>query len=59
MARRARELGGTLSAEHGVGKLKVELYRELYPSWLYESMRAVKRTLDPGGMFSPGNLFTE
>jgi FAD/FMN-containing dehydrogenase len=59
MARCARELGGTLSAEHGVGKLKVALYRELYPSWLYDAMRAVKRTLDPDGILSPGNLFEE
>lgn len=59
MSRRAMELGGTLSAEHGVGKLKAALYRELYPRWLYESMWAVKRTLDPKGILSPGNLFTE
>jgi glycolate oxidase len=58
MARRAIEAGGTLAAEHGIGKVKVPLYRRLYPAWLYEAMRAVKRSLDPRGILSPGNLFT-
>ncbi len=57
MAGRAIELGGTLAAEHGIGKVKVPLYRRLYPGWLYEAMRAVKRSLDPKGILSPGNLF--
>lgn len=56
LARRARELGGTLAAEHGVGKLKAGLFRELYPSWVVEAHRAIKRTLDPLGILSPGNL---
>lgn len=57
MARRAIAAGGTLAAEHGVGKVKVPLYRELYPDWLYQAMLAVKRSLDPRGILSPGNLF--
>ncbi|MCK4302872.1 MAG: FAD-binding oxidoreductase [Candidatus Eisenbacteria sp.] len=57
MARRAIALGGTLAAEHGIGKLKVPFYRELYPDWLYSGMRALKQTLDPKGILSPGNLF--
>jgi len=57
MARRAIEAGGTLAAEHGIGKVKVPLYRQLYPDWLYQAMRAVKHSLDPRGILSPGNLF--
>jgi glycolate oxidase len=57
MARRALDLGGTLAAEHGLGKLKVPLYRELYPDWLYRSMVGIKQALDPNGILSPGNLF--
>ncbi len=57
MARRAIAAGGTLAAEHGIGKVKVPLYRQLYPDWLYQAMRAVKRSLDPRGILSPGNLF--
>ncbi|MBK8231917.1 MAG: FAD-binding oxidoreductase [Candidatus Eisenbacteria bacterium] len=57
MTERALALGGTLSAEHGIGKLKRELLSDLYPRWLVDSMRAVKMTLDPKGLFAPGNLF--
>ena len=57
MTVRALELGGTLSAEHGIGKLKRGLFAELYPSWLVDAMRSVKRSLDPKGLFAPGNLF--
>jgi len=57
MARRAIAAGGTLAAEHGIGKVKVPLYRQLYPDWLYQAMWAVKRSLDPRGILSPGNLF--
>ena len=57
MARRALELGGTLAAEHGVGKLKAGLFREFYPAWMIDAHRAIKRTLDPRGILSPGNLF--
>lgn len=57
MCERAMQFGGTLAAEHGLGKLKVPYYRRLYPEWLYEAMRAVKTSLDPKGILSPGNLF--
>lgn len=59
MSRRALALGGTLSAEHGIGKIKARLFRELYPTWVVEAMRAVKHHLDPEGLFAPGNLFAE
>lgn len=58
MTRHALSLGGTLSAEHGIGKLKAELFRELYPEWVQAGMRAIKATLDPHGLFSPGNLWS-
>lgn len=57
MARRALALGGTLAAEHGVGKIKAGLFRELYPPWLIEAHRAIKQAIDPRGILAPGNLF--
>ena len=59
MSRRALELGGTLSAEHGIGKVKARLFRELYPDWLVGAMRAIKERLDPKAILAPGNLFEE
>ena len=48
--------GGSFSAEHGIGQLKVgELERYEDPVAL-ELMRAVKRTLDPLGIMNPGKV---
>ena len=48
------ELGGSVSAEHGVGRLKVaDLERYGDPGRL-AAMRAVKAALDPLGIMNPG-----
>jgi FAD/FMN-containing dehydrogenase len=50
------ELGGSFSAEHGIGRLKVdELARYAAPVEL-ELMRAVKRAFDPKGIMNPGKV---
>jgi FAD/FMN-containing dehydrogenase len=50
--------GGTVAAEHGLGKLKRHwLSVQLSPLQL-EVMRSLKRLLDPRCMFAPGNLFS-
>ncbi|SFL93154.1 FAD-binding oxidoreductase [Shimia aestuarii] len=47
-------LGGSFSAEHGVGRLKVEdLERYGDPAKL-KAMRAIKQALDPQGIMNPG-----
>ncbi|MET0864806.1 MAG: FAD-linked oxidase C-terminal domain-containing protein [Nakamurella sp.] len=49
--------GGTVTAEHGVGLLKMAgLERELDPASLI-MQRAIKRALDPLGLFNPGKVF--
>ena len=51
-----QELGGSFSAEHGIGRLKAgELARRADPVEL-ELMRALKRTLDPGNLMNPGKV---
>jgi D-lactate dehydrogenase (cytochrome) len=52
------EMGGTVSAEHGVGKLKTALLREMYGDKGITEMRETKRLFDPANLLSPGNLFT-
>lgn len=49
-------MGGTVSAEHGLGKLKQAwLGLQLSPRQI-DIMRAIKNTLDPASMFAPGNV---
>jgi len=48
------EMGGSVSAEHGVGRLKVDdLERYSDPTKL-SAMRAIKAALDPVGIMNPG-----
>jgi FAD/FMN-containing dehydrogenase len=50
------EFGGSFSAEHGIGRLKVEeLERYASPVEL-DLMRALKRALDPNGVLNPGKV---
>jgi FAD/FMN-containing dehydrogenase len=58
-ARQAVALGGTVSAEHGLGKRKRELLALQYTAEEMEAMRAVKRRLDPLGILGRGTLFAE
>jgi FAD/FMN-containing dehydrogenase len=54
-----REFGGSFSAEHGIGRLKVaELERYGSPVEL-ELMRSVKRAFDPHGIMNPGKVLRE
>jgi FAD/FMN-containing dehydrogenase len=49
-------LGGTVSAEHGIGKLKRKwLPLQMNPLQI-SMMRAVKKELDPLGILAPGNI---
>ena len=57
--RRAVEVGGTISAEHGIGKLKREYLRELYSEGHLREMAALKRAFDPAGILGRGNIFAE
>ena len=50
------ELGGSISAEHGLGQLKREAIRDHKPPIELELMRALKRTLDPAGLMNPGKV---
>lgn len=51
-----QDLGGSFSAEHGIGKLKVhELEHYKSPAAL-EAMRQIKRALDPYAIMNPGKV---
>jgi FAD/FMN-containing dehydrogenase len=50
------ELGGSISAEHGLGQLKREEILRYKSGIEMDMMRAVKRALDPRGLMNPGKL---
>jgi FAD/FMN-containing dehydrogenase len=51
-----RAHGGSFSAEHGIGVLKVDELARYAPAVELELMRAIKRTLDPHGIMNPGKV---
>ena len=50
------ELEGTLSGEHGIGRIKREFMPLALPPATLALMREVKRAFDPDGILSPGKL---
>jgi FAD/FMN-containing dehydrogenase len=58
-AKHAVSLGGAVSAEHGLGKRKAHLLELQYKPEQIESMKQVKRRLDPQWLLNRGNLFAD
>lgn len=50
------QFGGSISAEHGVGSLKVDKLEHHKSPVALDMMRAVKRALDPKGTMNPGRV---
>ena len=50
------KLGGSVSAEHGIGQLKVDLLKQVKDPVALEMMRAIKSALDPKGILNPGKM---
>jgi len=49
-------LGGSISAEHGIGQLKRDEMAALKSDVELDLMRTLKRTLDPKGILNPGKV---
>lgn len=49
-------LGGTVAAEHGIGKIKRKWLTLQMSPLQVRAMQAVKRELDPAGILAPGNV---
>ena len=56
LARRAIELGGTCTGEHGVGYGKAHLLELEHGAEGVELMRSVRAALDPDGIMNPGKV---
>ena len=57
LVKKALTLGGTFSAEHGVGKLKRRYLAEFFGAKAIEEMRIMKQSFDPNFILGRGNLF--
>ncbi len=50
------DLGGSISAEHGIGVMKRDLMPTVKSPLELEMMRGLKRLFDPNGILNPGKL---
>ena len=50
-------LGGTVSAEHGLGRLKSEFLTMMYSEAELTGMESLRGTIDPDGSFMPAITF--
>jgi len=50
------EYGGSISAEHGIGRIKVEELEHYRGKVELDTMRALKRALDPQNIMNPGKV---
>ena len=57
MCKEACALGGTITAEHGVGKVKRPYLKHRFGDLELASMHAIKKLLDPSLLLAPENLF--
>ncbi len=52
----AMAFGGSISAEHGVGRLKRDELETIRPAAATATMKAIKAALDPNGLMNPGRV---
>lgn len=57
LAERAVEAGGSVSAEHGIGRIKRKFFELQFSEEDRTAMRRVKDALDPEGLLNPGVLW--
>ncbi|KAJ8138337.1 hypothetical protein OY671_008450 [Metschnikowia pulcherrima] len=50
----AAQSGGSISAEHGIGRLKQHAFSQYKPAVSVDVMQRIKHALDPRGTFNPG-----
>ena len=54
-----QELGGSFSAEHGIGVSKLETMKRRKDPVALDAMRAIKAALDPNNILNPGKVIPD
>lgn len=54
--RKAREMGGQVSGEHGIGHAKAPFLEEVAGSVQLNLMRQIKQAFDPNNILNPGKV---
>jgi glycolate oxidase len=57
LARAAVAMGGTVSGEHGIGRLKKAHLALMVPPTVIDGWRELKKAADPNGIFGRGVMF--
>lgn len=52
-----KQLGGTISGEHGIGYVQKEYMPIVMPAINLELMRGIKKVFDPNNILNPGKIF--
>ena len=55
--RLCKELGGTISGEHGIGYVQRKYMTEVLSEKQLDLMRLIKKSFDPNGILNPGKIF--
>lgn len=59
IVKKALSVNGTVSAEHGIGKLKKEYLLEMYGEKKIKGMAEIKKIFDPNWILGKGNIFND
>lgn len=51
-------LGGTITAEHGIGKIRIKNLNQYLAEKTIEIMKKIKRVFDPNNILNPGTVIT-
>lgn len=52
-----KELGGTISGEHGIGLIQKNFLPIVFSEANLELQKSIKKTIDPRNIMNPGKIF--